>query len=408
MTKLDDKALCQEALDLVTSTGSAAAAELVSGISQRTLRDRVDRATNRHGLSPKKAAKAAPAAVAATVRVVEPAELLAADRKIKAVKDDVKEIKDKLKVSEAENEAAQKRLALLLDIDDKPSRSYNIPKYTTPGGKGVFVGVASDWHVEEDVSPKSIPGYSNKYNPDIAKQRAEKFFQSYVFMLDSWRHVGACDTAVLAILGDIITGYIHDELKESNHMSPSQAVLLGQELLGAGIEYILSHGKVKKLVLPCCYGNHGRTTLKSQIQTGAENSFEWLLYHTMKREWKAETRLEWHIADSYHNPVEFFGTRVRFHHGDSINYGGGVGGISVPVRKKIQAWNQNNANPAHIDVFGHFHQLMDGGNFICNGSLIGYNAYALSIGAAYERPRQACFWIDSQRGKTMFGELYCE
>jgi hypothetical protein len=39
------------------------------------------------------------------------------------------------------------------------------------------------------------------------------------------------DTLVFAILGDMISGYIHDELVESNHLSPTQAVLFAQNLL---------------------------------------------------------------------------------------------------------------------------------------------------------------------------------
>ena len=35
-----------------------------------------------------------------------------------------------------------------------------------------------------------------------------------------------------------------------------------------------------------------------------------------------------------------------------------------------------------------------------NGSLVGYNAYALSIKASYEDPKQALFLINKKYGKT--------
>jgi hypothetical protein len=416
MTK-DDKSICQEALDYVEKTGSVTLAARELGIPRRTLADRHDRAINVYGLTPSKSSTKARAKaeskktkVQIVKREIAPAELLAADRKVRAVETEKKDAALKLKESEKENEELRDRLNLMLDIEEGQGarRRLSIPSYNDSDGQGIFCGVASDWHIEEDVTPESVPGYENEYNPEIAEARAKKFFQSYVFMLDAWRHVGKCDTAVLAILGDIITGYIHEELMESNHMSPSKAVLFGQELLGAGIEYILKNGNLKKLILPCSYGNHGRTTPKSRIHTGADNSFEYLLYRTMQKEWKSEKRLDWHIAEGYHVNVDLFGHRVRFHHGDAIGYGGGVGGITIPVRKKIANWNSGSAKPAELDVFGHFHQLIDGGNFISNGSLIGYNAFALNIGAAYEPPRQACFWIDAVRGKTMSGQLYVE
>ena len=43
----------------------------------------------------------------------------------------------------------------------------------------------------------------------------------------------------------------------------------------------------------------------------------------------------------------------------------------------------------------HFHQLKNGGNFITNGSLIGYNAFAIQIKADYEPPRQKFFMYSS-------------
>jgi len=339
----------------------------------------------------------------------QPEQILDSERKARREREEESELKLMLKESERQNVILQKRLDLLSDVNEGRRNRSPIPVSVETSGNGIFCGVVSDTHIEESVTPESIPGYSNEYNPDIARSRMAKLFQSYVFMLDSWRHVGRCDTAILAILGDIITGYIHDELMESNYMSPAKAILFGQELLGAGIEYILKYGKLKRLIIPTCYGNHGRTTIKSRIQTGADNSFEYLLYKTMAREWAKEKRIDWHIADGYHNNLDLFGNyRIRFHHGDSVSYGGGVGGLTIPLLKKIAGWNSGSPAPANLDVIGHFHRVMDGGSFIVNGSLIGFNSYALSIGAAYEPPQQVCFWIDSKRGKTMTGRLYVE
>jgi hypothetical protein len=37
--------------------------------------------------------------------------------------------------------------------------------------------LASDWHIEETIDPETI-NYLNEYNPKIAKQRAEKFWNN--------------------------------------------------------------------------------------------------------------------------------------------------------------------------------------------------------------------------------------
>jgi hypothetical protein len=49
---------------------------------------------------------------------------------------------------------------------------------------------------------------------------------------------------------------------------------------------------------------------------------------------------------------------------------------------------------------GHWHQLVDYGDVTVNGSLIGYNAYAMSVRAKPEPPQQAFYVLDSKRGKS--------
>jgi hypothetical protein len=122
------------------------------------------------------------------------------------------------------------------------------------------------------------------------------------------------------------------------------------------------------------------------------------MYHTLASRYEG-TNVEFQISNSYHNLFEVYGRRIRFHHGDALRYGGGVGGLYIPVNKAIAQWNK--LTPVYLDVFGHWHQEIDGGNFISNGSLIGYNAFALEIKASPEPPQQTCFFIEKTRGKTI-------
>jgi hypothetical protein len=69
------------------------------------------------------------------------------------------------------------------------------------------------------------------------------------------------------------------------------------------------------------------------------------------------------------------------------------------MNKAVAQWNK--LRHVQLDVCGHFHQLLDGGNWIVNGSLVGYSAFALSIKAGYEPPQQAFFLIDKTVGKTL-------
>jgi hypothetical protein len=170
-----------------------------------------------------------------------------------------------------------------------------------------------------------------------------------------------------------------------------------QNLIISGLEFLLNHSPFS-FVIPCHSGNHARTTQKTRF--GAENghSLEYLMYLHLAAYFRNEPRVTFLIPEGMHSYVDVYNQTIRFHHGHAVKYGGGVGGIYIPVNKAIAQWNK--ARRADLDVFGHFHQMRDGGNFICNGSLIGYNAFALSIKADYEPPKQALFLLDKKRGRT--------
>ena len=158
---------------------------------------------------------------------------------------------------------------------------------------------------------------------------------------------------------------------------------------------ILSETNVN-LIIPCSSGNHGRITDKQRTATEYGNSLEILMYKQLEKYFNKEDRIKFIINDSYLTYVKIFNYNCRFHHGHALKYGGGIGGLFIPAYKAISQWNKSMY--ANYDFFGHFHQLKDGANFISNGSLVGYNAYAVKIKADYEKPKQFFGIIDEERG----------
>ena len=256
--------------------------------------------------------------------------------------------------------------------------------------------VASDWHVEEIVGAEV--GGLNTYTPEIAAKDATVFFQAGLRLIRLLNQDVKINTVVLALLGDFITGNIHgEENAEKNELTPNHAIVHAQNLIISGLEFLLDHTKYN-FVIPCHSGNHARTTHTTRFGSENGHSLEYLMYLHLAAYFRNEPRLQFIIPEGMHSYVQVYNQTIRFQHGHAIKYGGGVGGIYIPVNKSIAQWQK--ARHADLDVFGHFHQLRDGGNFICNGSLIGYNAYALSIKADYEPPKQALFLMDKKRGRT--------
>jgi hypothetical protein len=269
------------------------------------------------------------------------------------------------------------------------------PKLSKGTAEGTVVMVASDWHLEESVGAEV--GGLNIFNLDIAKQRTERFFQAGLRLIQLLQQDIKIDTVVLALLGDFITNNIHEECADVSELAPMHAITLAKGHLISGITFLLEHSDFR-LVLPCHSGNHARTTKTTRFSAENGHSLEYLMYLSLADYFRNEPRVQFIIPEGAHSYLKVYDTTIRFQHGHMIKYGGGVGGIYIPVNKAIAQWDR--ARKADLNVFGHFHQLVDGGNFICNGSLIGYNAFALSIKASYEPPKQALFLLDKRRGRT--------
>lgn len=260
-------------------------------------------------------------------------------------------------------------------------------------GEATAVVLASDWHSEERVDGTTINGL-NEFTLAIAKDRINRFFVNVARLIRAKQKAIRVRTLILALLGDFISGYIHEELMESNQLPPIEAVINVQNHIASGIRYLLANTDVS-LLLPCHSGNHGRTTRRVHQATERGNSLEYFMYHVLANTFSSEPRAKVQIAGGYHSYTDIGGFKIRWHHGHNIRYWGGVGGLTIPLRKAVAQWNRS--GPVDLDCIGHFHQLSYGGNFIVNGSLIGYGPFALSIKADFERPKQAFFLVNHRR-----------
>lgn len=309
-------------------------------------------------------------------------------------REDEKHLKKTIEVLTKELITTKKEIETFLNVGNVETYKI-IPKDSNnKNSRATAITLASDWHIEENVKSSQVNGL-NSFNINIAKQRAENYFNVVAKLIDIHEKEYQIDDLILALLGDFISGSIHDDLKESNIIQPTEAIWEAQKLIASGIEYLLKNTKVN-LVIPCSSGNHGRITEKQRTSTEYGNSLEMLMYRQLEEYFKNEKRIKFIINDSYLTYVEVFNYTCRFHHGHALRYAGGIGGLFIPAYKAISQWNKQKY--ADWDFFAHFHQLKDGGNFISNGSLIGFNAYAVKIKADYEKPKQFFGIIDEKRG----------
>jgi len=260
--------------------------------------------------------------------------------------------------------------------------------------------LASDWHVEEKVTLQQTNGM-NEYTLEGAKLRSEAFFRNSYRLIQIAQKDTVVSHTVLCLLGDFFSGNIHEDTIESAQLSPVEATIFAQNLLASGIQFLLSKKEVQNLKVVCSVGNHGRITKVPRVANEVGNSLEFFMYHTLKNQFP---QVEFVINEGYHTYIDVYDFTVRLHHGHAVGFGGGIGGVTIPLNKKIAQWNKERR--ADYEIVGHFHTFLDTGNAVMNGSLIGYNAYAKKIGASYDQPKQGFFLIDKHRGKSLVAPVW--
>jgi len=327
-----------------------------------------------------------------------PEQQLQHDQAARAQKDAFGELKAKYDAALNHIEHQDALLGWIASIREGVDTTYRIQPREGLGTSEVTPIIkVSDWHSEEIVKPSSVNGL-NEYNLDIFSQRCTLFWQGALRLVRMFNQDVKITTVVLALLGDFITGQIHEaENAENNALLPIDAIINVQNHIIGGIDFLLNNSKYEFVVV-CKVGNHSRVTKKVRAASEAGHSLESLMYVHLAAYYRNEPRIRFVIDDGYHTYLDIYDKVCRFHHGHDIQYQGGVGGLYIPAKKKIANWNK--ARRADRDFFGHFHQHLNDNLFTCNGSLIGYNAYALKIGAEYEPPQQALVMVDKRRGFT--------
>lgn len=290
----------------------------------------------------------------------------------------------------------RERIAIAEGLQSSPPKPIKAVNLGSAAREGAAVILCSDWHVEEPVAPTAY--WPHGYNLNEADKRIGRLWAGAEWLIKFHRPVFLCREVVLWLGGDLMTGNIHEELRETSALAPLATLEWLRDRIVAGIDRLLGDRKIDRVTVVCSYGNHGRTTEKRRVATGAEHSYEFALYWQLARHYEKDARAVFVVEPSAHQYLKVYDFDLHFHHGDDIAYGGGVGGISVPGNKAVAQWDKWRAADYHH--FGHFHQYLDLGAAVFNGSLIGPNAYAMSIKATPEPPQQAFYILDSKRGKT--------
>lgn len=315
-------------------------------------------------------------------------------------------LKRKLRDLEATNRQLIKDLSDAQEIGDIVREAHSVedvpgiePRERTGGlREGTALAMASDWHIDEVVHPAQVNG-RNRYNPEISARRMTRFFESVLWAINSQRNTFTIRDLVLWLGGDLITNFLHEDNVLTNAMSPPEALAYAQASISDGIRFLLTDPELERIVIPCNDGNHGRMSKRMGSSSRTKMSLETMLYRMLAREFANEPRVKFIIAEGEHLYYKVYGRTIRFVHGDSIKYGGGIGGIMIPIMKALASWNT--LHHADLTCLGHFHQRLVLPDLMANSSLIGYSPFSLTIKARFEPPSQNFSVLEPKRFRSV-------
>jgi len=267
------------------------------------------------------------------------------------------------------------------------------------------VALLSNLHYEMTVLKESVMGL-NEYNPAIAKQRIETFFVKLVDAINHNKEHLKVRRLILGFLGDFINGWLRSEAEQTNSMAPQEAIYDLKSILLSGLKYVDMHLDVEEIWIVGIIGNHARTTDKMQHGNATQTNYEYFLYRDLEKmcELLGLSKIRFYIPKSSMAVIPIYDKKYLFAHGNQFKYSGGIGGIYPSMLR----WYLRVAKLFKIEkaFIAHWHTAIAIKEVIINGSVVGYDSYAMSFGFDYEEPQQQLVFLNKKHGVILHVPIY--
>lgn len=389
--KLSD-ALCKQALKLFSKyEGNYVHSGRAAGVDHATFRQRLKRATERF---PDLAKQLEPKPKTITEHAVEQrsrSDAASANVKLKAALKEVSRLTDEISNLKWSSKATFKPAEWALPGRVVKKREH-IPYLLT-----------SDFQIGEVIRAEETEhGYG--FNTAIFRKRYRKMIDTTIYL--SFHHAGENWTypgIIYARGGDTISGGIHDELRETDDMTPLDACRVAFEEESAGILKLAeAFGRVD-VKTPGAAGNHDRDTLKPRAKAAAGHSHDRLIAFMLQQHFRKDSRVHFQTSESFDVYFPIYGEHILLTHGDRMGSGGGqgfIGPLATIMRGAQKVIMEQAAIGRRVDRVdhGHFHTPNYSGWVLSNGCMPGYSEYAKSFRMRPSPPSQMLLYHHPKGG----------
>ena len=303
------------------------------------------------------------------------------------------------------NESAKKEIITDAIIDVAPAfNKIPLEKYSKPSGKfrgeheQTVIAPLTDTHVGEAVFKEQMIGL-NTYDFDIFNQRLYGWANQVLNLVNYRRNIAPVNDLIVPMLGDMISGDIHEELARSNIANCMEQMIRGANLIAQALMFLAPHFKTIKV--PCVVGNHGRMTRKPPMKDKYMD-WDYMLYQWVATFCKNQDNLVFEIPKSYLHVFSVYDNNILMMHGDSVSGAGSntsITGAITKLRGVLQYKEDMDGEEIKFDsaMIGHFHRIDEidigtGALHIC-GTMKGPDEFALQRLHAATKPKHlVTYW----------------
>lgn len=348
---------------------------------------------------------------------VDPEALLAQDAAIDAA------VKQRTRYLTSENKRLSgelKELAKLVRFYDLARHErIRVPAWRRSTGRagqhvGTVMAQMADWHLDEVVNPAEVLGLG-KYNREIARRRAGLWAEKVVTLPREYMRGLDIKGLVIPATGDLFTGYIHDELEQTNEDVVLGSFLHWMEPIIGMLEMLGT--EYPGVELDAVVGNHGRLTKPHYKHKGrVKDNLEWLFW-SLVRDRLADRgkapNVVVNVSSSSNMHLSVYGRNYVLDHGYEFKGGSGISGAYSPLSLGKHRKNLREVvagRPMHTMIVGHMHQLINIQGVIMGGSLKGYDEYAFDLNLVPddEGAGQAMWVTSPEHAQVLWMPIYVQ
>lgn len=279
------------------------------------------------------------------------------------------------------------------------------PEKHALGTPGFPMTVWSDWHWGETVR-RAETGGVNAFNRTIANKRVHGLVDHTIDLLRNYAGARPEYPGIWVCLGgDMISGSIHEELRETNWGTVEEQALEVGDAIASGL--LAMAEEFGEVWVPCVVGNHGRKAHRPVNKQKVRENREYGVYKSLERHFSTDPRFHFFVPEETDFFFSVYGHRFLLTHGDSLGVKGGdgiIGALGPIARGTIKTATSERQIGRDFDtlIIGHWHQYIPRSEavaVIVNGTFKGYDEYArLTLRARYAKPSQALWLVSPKHG----------